>query len=187
MKTKQKTSVFACALIMLVTALGFSSCQKEAISAKSPARGNVNAATASDAAATTSTVIVKIPIVFRGFIPCANDGNGEYGVVSGTGFFDSHITINGNNFIMNFHNHSTAETGIGETTGDIYIARFEENSTTEKGSFTNGQYKTSYLLTASAIGKGSVPNLRYGIRANVILNANGTMTVSTDVEYITCE
>ena len=32
MKTKHKTSMFACALIILFTAFGFSSCQKEAIS-----------------------------------------------------------------------------------------------------------------------------------------------------------
>jgi hypothetical protein len=183
MKTTHKTLMFTCAVIILSAALCFSSCQKEA---KSPLTSNVNAATSSNAAV-TSTVILKIPIVFRGFIPCANGGNGEYGNVTGTGFFDTHLTINGNNFIMKFHNHSTAETGIGETTGDIYVARFEENSTTEKGSFTNGQYKTSYLLNASAIGKGSVPNLRYGARVNVILNANGTMTASINDAYITCE
>jgi hypothetical protein len=183
MKTKHKTSMFACALIILSAALGFSSCQKEA---KSPLMGNVNAATSSNAAATTSTIITKIPIVFVGFFSCANDGNGEYVDETGIGFFDSHVTINGNNFIMNLHWHSTAETGIGEITGDSYVARFVENSTTEQGSFTNGQYKTSFLLIASSIGKGSVPNLRYGIRVNVILNANGTMTVSDDVEYTTC-
>jgi hypothetical protein len=88
---------------------------------------------------------------------------------------------------MKFHNHSTAETGIGETTGDIYVARFEENSTTEKGHLQTGNTKHRNLLNASAIGKGSVPNLRYGARVNVILNANGTMTASIDDAYITCE
>jgi len=184
MKTTHKTSMFACAFIILSAALGFSSCQKEA---KSPTMSNVNAATSSNAAATTYTIITKVPIVFTGFFPCANGGNGENVVESGMGFFDSHVTINGNNFIMNLHWHSTAETGIGEITGDSYVGKFEENSTTEKGSFTNGQYKTSYLLNASAIGKGSVPNLRYGARVNVILNANGTMTASIDDAYITCE
>jgi len=183
MKTTHKTSMFACALIILSAALGFSSCQKEA---KSPLMGNENAATSSNAAATTSTIITKVPIVFSGFFPCANDGNGEIVVETGIGFFDTHLTINGNNFIMNLHWHSTAETGIGEITGDSYVARFVENSTTEQGSFTNGRYKTSFLLIASSIGKGRVPNLRYGIRVNIILNANGTMTVSTDVEYTTC-
>jgi len=184
MKTTHKTSMFACALIILSAALGFSSCQKEA---KSPTMSNVNAATSSNAGATTSTVIVKVPIVFSGFVPCANNGNGEIVDETGIGFFDSHVTINGNNFLMNLHWHSTAETGIGEITGDSYVARFVENSTTEQGSFTNGQYKTSVILIASSLGKGSLPNLRYGIRANVILNANGRMTVSTDVEYMTCE
>ena len=87
---------------------------------------------------------------------------------------------------MNLHWLSTTETGIGQTTGDSFVARFVENSTTEQGSFTNGQYKTSFLLIASSIGKGSVPNLRYGIRVNIILNANSTMTVSTDVQYMRC-
>src|SRR6266487_3061715 len=154
MKTTHKTSMFAYALIILTAALGFSSCQKEA---KSPLMGNENAATSSNAAATTSTIITKVPIVFSGFFPCANDGNGEIVVETGIGFFDTHLTINGNNFIMNLHWHSTAETGIGEITGDSYVARFVENSTTEQGSFTNGQYKTSFLLIASSIGKGSVP------------------------------
>ena len=184
MKTTHKTSMLACTLIILFAALSLSSCQKEA---KSPIMGNVNAGTSSNDSATTSTVIVKVPIVFTGFFPCANGGNGENVTETGMGFFDSHVTINGNNFIMNLHWHSTAETGIGEITGDSYEARFVENSTTQQGSFTNGQYKTSFLLIASSIGKGSVPNLRYGIRVNVILNANGTITVSTDVEYTTCE
>jgi len=184
MKTTHKTSMFACALIILSAALGFSSCQKEA---KSPTMGNENAATSSNAAATTYTVITKVPIVFTGFFPCANGGNGENVVESGMGFFDSHVTINGNNFIMNLHWHSTAETGIGEITGDSYVAHIVENSTTQQGPYTKGQYKTSVILIASSLGKGSLPNLRYGIRANVILNANGTITVSTDVEYMTCE
>ena len=183
MKTIHKTSMIAQAIIILITALGFCSCQKEA---KSPLMGNVNAVTSSNAA-TTSTVIVKVPIVFTGFFPCANGGNGENVTETGMGFFDSHVTINGNNFIMNLHWHSTAETGIGEITGDSYVAHFVENSTTQQGSFTKGQYKTSVILIASSLGKGSLPNLRYGIRANVILNANGTITVSTDVEYMTCE
>jgi hypothetical protein len=184
MKTTHKTSIFVYALFVLSAALGFSSCQKEA---KSPVTSNVNAATSSNAAATTSTDIVKVPIVFSGFFPCANDGNGEIVDEAGVGFFDTHTTINGNNFIMNLHWHSTAETGIGETTGDSYVGKFEENSTTEQGSFTNGQYKTSLILNAQSIGKGSVPNLHYGTRANIILNANGTITVSTEVEYMTCE
>ncbi|HEY1871892.1 MAG TPA: hypothetical protein VGG71_12590 [Chitinophagaceae bacterium] len=189
MKPNHKTSMFVCALIIVSAALCFSSCQKEA---DSPVMDNVNAVTSSNVAAssngaTTSTVIVKVPIVFSGFFPCANGGNGEIVDETGIGFFDSHVTINENRFIMNLHWHSTAETGIGEITGDSYVARFVENSTTEQGSFTNGQYKTSVLLIASSLGVGSVPNLRYGIRANVILNANGTMTVSTDVEYMACE
>jgi hypothetical protein len=69
MKTTHKTSMFACTLIILFAALSLSSCQKEANSAKSPIMGNVNAATSSNAAV-TSTVILKIPIVFRGFISC---------------------------------------------------------------------------------------------------------------------
>src|SRR6476620_9323798 len=104
MKTIHKTSMYACALIILSAALGFSSCQKEA---KSPLMGNVNAAISSNAAATTSTVIVKVPIVFSGLVPCANNGNGEIVDESGIGFFDSHVTINGNNFLMNLHWHST--------------------------------------------------------------------------------
>ena len=96
MKTTRKTSMFACAPIILSAALGFFSCQKEA---KSPLIGNVNAATSSNAAATTSTDIVKVPIVFIGFFSCANDGNGEYVDETGIGFFDTHTTINGNNFI----------------------------------------------------------------------------------------
>jgi hypothetical protein len=187
METKHKTSMFACALIILFTALGFSSCQKEVNSFQKEANSLTGNAATSSNAATTSTIITKIPIVFVGFFPCANDGNGENVVESGIGFFDTHLTINGNNFIMNLHWHSTAETGIGEITGDSYVARFVENSTTEQGSFTNGQYKTSFLLIASSIGKGTVPNLRYGIRVNIILNANGTMTTSTDVESMTCE
>jgi hypothetical protein len=71
--------------------------------------------------------------------------------------------------------------------GDSYVARFVENSTTEQGSFTNGQYKKSEILIASSLGKGGLPNFRYGVHANIILNANGTMTLSTDVAYITCE
>lgn len=173
-------------VIISFIALGFSSCQKEANSLQKETNSLTSDAATSSNAATTSTIITKIPIVFVGFFSCANDGNGENVVESGVGFFDTHLTINGNNFIMNLHWHSTAETGIGEITGDSYVARFVENSTTEQGSFTNGQYKTSFLLIASSIGQGTVPNLRYGIRVNIILNANGTMTVSNDVEYTTC-
>jgi len=50
MKKTHKTSMFACALIILSAALGFSSCQKEA---KSPLMGNENATTLSNAGATT--------------------------------------------------------------------------------------------------------------------------------------
>ena len=57
-----------------------SSCQKEPISLKN------NAAVSPKAAATTSSIITKIPIVFSGFLPCANDGNGEIVVETGMGF-----------------------------------------------------------------------------------------------------
>src|SRR3954470_15008026 len=121
MKTIPKTSMIVYSVIILSAALGFTSCQKEA---KNPATGNENAASSSNAAATTYTVITKVPIVFTGFFPCANGGNGENVVETGMGFFDSHVTINGNRFIMNLHWHSTAETGIGEITGDSYVAHF---------------------------------------------------------------
>src|SRR5262245_22176638 len=56
------------------------------------------------------------------WIPCANNGNGEYAQLNGYVHFNYHTVVNDNHFTLVTHTNPNEVSGIGLTTGDKYVA-----------------------------------------------------------------
>ena len=72
------------------------------------------------AQATTFTINEEIPITGGAFVPCANDGAGEFISFPGTARLIVHFTNNGNRQTNISQLQVQSLTGVGETTGDLY-------------------------------------------------------------------
>jgi hypothetical protein len=145
--------------------------------------GALASVTAAQAGNTTVTVTTT-QVNFTDFVPCANDGAGEYVDFSGIRKDLFRTTVNGNTFSQteqeNFQGH---EIGTGETTGDTYrdVGAAQLTST---GSFTNGQSTETFALHAKYVGGGVV--MTFSLIEHVTTNANGDVTVSFDNLSIVC-
>jgi len=76
-------------------------------------------------AAETTTQILRVPLDFRLFLPCANGGTGEVVHLSGTFMMVYHVTDDGaGGFHLKLLEVQQGVQGVGETTGDHYVSSF---------------------------------------------------------------
>lgn len=125
-----------------------------------------------------TSIIVPLDDTF--FIPCANDGLGEW--VNFTGSF--HIVYhskanNGGGYHVHGHYQPQNAVGVGLTTGNEYrgtgLGRF---------SFTTNGSASSYNVVDNfnLIGKAGAGSLKLQTRINFQVNANGEVTVDYDID-----
>jgi hypothetical protein len=134
----------------------------------------------------TFTSNTKQDINLSVFIPCANGGLGETAVMSGPLHILTTFTI-GNNSISG-KNHFQPQ-GISGT-GDITGAKYQATGITEdefKGSFLNGQFKTTSVNNFRIIGQGTGNNFLVHSVFHLTVNANGTLTSYVDNFTIECK
>jgi hypothetical protein len=140
--------------------------------------------TSPDLRVTAFTASVNIPIEFLVFIPCADGGAGEVVDFAGTLHDLFHVTINGNNFILKFHDQPQGIFGVGESTGDKYKATGVTQEVTRSG--TVG-FTDSFVNNFKIIGPGPANNLLIHENVYVTVNANGTVTSTHDHFSIQCK
>jgi hypothetical protein len=151
-----------------------SGCKKEAILNDSSDQV-IN--TVESNAAITYTTNLKVDNDFSFFVPCANGGAGELVQLSGSLHLVFHTTITGNNFHGKFQGQPQGISGYCQTTGDKYQATGV--STQEfNGSFTNGQFQSTFVNNFSLIGEGPGNNFLSHANLLITINANGTVTAS---------
>jgi hypothetical protein len=129
------------------------------------------------ARAVTFTASSKFEIQFLVFVDCAAGGAGEIVDFSGTLHDLFHVTINGNKFILKFHDQPQGIFGVGETTGDKYKATGVTQETTTSG--TVG-FTDSFVNNFKIIGQGPGNNFLIHENVHVTVNANNTLTAFHD-------
>ena len=123
---------------------------------------------------------------FTLFVPCANGGLGEEVSFSGTLHFLFHITVNGNRVTIKTHFQPQGIKGTGVITGDEFKANGVTQDT-QTGSLNNGSFSYNYINVVKLIGPGPGNNLSVRQTLKVTVNANGTVVVEQETNYVDCD
>ena len=131
-----------------------------------------------------------IPWELRYLIPCANGGAGEFVNFTGTLHVVLHSSIDANG-VEHFKllRHPRQCRGIGETTGDVYLALGGTKWVNAQNppDYLEMDQTASWVNTANFIGKGSGGKFIVHWTRHVTLNANGEMTAWIDNTHIECK
>lgn len=178
---KKNFTPFLWFTIIIIFCVFVAACTKEVNSTHSTA-GSVSAEKAA-----TFTDNEKLPVDYFVIVPCANDGNGEY--VHLTGFIHLHIhtTTNGNHFTVKYDLQPQGVKGVGMVTGTIYQANgiTQEKITGLYGD--NNEYESTDINNFRIIGKGVSNNFLVHTATHLTINANGTITATTDQFSAECK
>ena len=132
------------------------------------------------AAAQTSTTVVKIPVDFNLFIPCA----GEEVRLTGKLHLLIHVTLdNAGGFHSNLRANPQGITGTGLTTGDKYQSTGASNTqfNTKVGN------EETFVFIFNFIGQGNGNKLMVHVTHHVTVNANGIVTAIVDNFRVECK
>src|SRR3712207_4044252 len=126
--------------------------------------------TAAAQAETSNTNVKTRDFVFGDFVPCANNGEGEVVVVTGTLHDIIHFAVNDSHAaidtFVSFHG-----TGVGLTSGDTYRLNDTGHSTVnfQLDGFTDTE---TFVTNHNLIGQGRAPNLRFRQLTHITINNN---------------
>src|ERR1044072_8816143 len=131
------------------------------------------------------TVNQFVPFALVAFVPCANGGAGERGLVEGGLHLQDHITINNNRATIKTHAQPQGASGVGLTTGDIYSAT---GVTQEQDSIpiVNGAFEFTFINNFRIIGQGPNNNFLVHQTIHQTVNANGEVTTFIDNTSVEC-
>lgn len=113
------------------------------------------------------------------FVPCANNGEGEFVVFTGTIHDILHFSVNDNHALIDTFSNYQNFSGVGLTSGDKYrltggghaLLSFDVNDgAPEVDSF--------HLNVSNVIGQGKAPNLILRDTSHFTINANGELTAA---------
>ena len=139
------------------------------------------------ARAVAFTIVDTSPYSAATFVPCANDGAGEFVLLSGTLHSLYHLTLlPSGSILLKVKDSPQKMSGVGLTTGDIY----QGNGVTQDLMFTAAggfPYATTYVNNFLIIGQGPGNNYMVQILAHLTLNADGTTTVDLDKPSVECK
>jgi hypothetical protein len=175
--------------IFAIISVSFLSCQKSINSI--PANpAEIAISSSQSEGATTSTSIIDLdltanPFPFPIIVPCANGGAGEEIIPQGNVRQLSHLTINGNNYLIKFQYTPQGVTAIGQITGDIYQG-VGMSEFTETGSFVNGKATLTSVWMFINVGRAGAPTWKLIPTVHTTINANGTITASVDNLVASC-
>lgn len=132
-------------------------------------------------AAVTTNVMVPIQKVF--FIPCANSGQGELVVFSGTLHVLFLTTLDSSGgALVKVHFQPMGVIATGQTTGDIWHA----TGVTQGITNTHVGAETSFVNNFRLIGPGSTVNFIVHEVMHITVNPDGTVTTSFDHFSASC-
>ena len=138
------------------------------------------------AAATSFTVSTETPVSISGFATCPDGSIGEVVDLSGDMHELFHVTVDDGGAVhVTSHDNPQGIVGVGETTGAKYqgagVTLDHENQGSGGLPFT-----FTYVNNFRVIGQGPGNNFLFHENMDVTINADGTITASTDNARFTC-
>lgn len=184
--TQRTRMIFA---LFALISFGFLSCQKS-IDRIPASEAEIATASSQSQGATTSTNIIDLdltanPFPFPIIVPCANGGAGEEIIPQGNVRQLSHLTINGNNYIVKFQYTPQGVTSTGQITGDIFQG-VGMSEFTETGSFVNGKATLTSVWMFTNVGRAGAPTWKLIPTIHTTINSNGALTASVDNLVASC-
>ena len=132
------------------------------------------------AAAKPVTTDTKYPLRIAAFVPCANNGQGEDILLSGTAHVLLHMSMDesgGTHFVLAFNLQRM--TGVGMVTGDRYQGIDAEITTSHNfDPFVGPPYELTFTHTTRFIGQGPANNLILFTQSHFTVDATGKVTSS---------
>jgi hypothetical protein len=139
------------------------------------------------AQASSSTIVMDVPIEGDFEVPCANGGSGEIVSVAGVLHVVIHTTIdNTGGFHSLLRVNAPNLTGVGQVTGDLYRA-MGPGHITEINSAESLHTEFAFLDIVKLVGPGPDNNLSVRNYMHVVINANGETTVDVISSSADCK
>ena len=143
--------------------------------------------TSTASAQTTST---KVPVTIPVFIPCANDGDGEFVEMTGTLHVLTHISTNANGCVtMKNHFQPMNLSGVGDVSGDKYQGNGGTQSVTQDktscgdGCIIEDRFVNNYRMIGQGPGNNFQVHQVMKVTYNVCTNET---TVVVEQESVEC-
>lgn len=138
------------------------------------------------AKASTFTQNLQIPFFTIAFVPCAQDGAGEFVLLSGDLHDLVHVTTDSTGGThVKLHDNPQGITGVGLTSGDVYhgtgVTQSEQNTAA-----SGFPLELTFVNNFRVIGPGPGNNLLVHENTHVTINANGVVTADVDNVSIEC-
>ena len=120
------------------------------------------------------------------WIPCANDGAGEYVKLDGYVHFTYIMSINNNRFTLITQTNPNEVLGTGLTTGIHYVGT-GGGEEPYLGSMTDGQWSSGGTTKFLFVGAGPGNDLSVTFKAHVVVNANGEISSELQDAKYSCD
>ena len=134
--------------------------------------------------ATQFGFVLKVPIDFTDFLPCALGGAGEEVEVSGKGLLRIQSVIDAAGGIhFTFHFNDAGVSGVGLTSGDKYQATGAAN--THFNNLSPGVFTCNSALNFGIVGRQA--NGLLLAKTHFTVNANGEVTASVESFSFICQ
>ena len=132
-----------------------------------------------------STQNFAFPITVVAFVPCANDGAGEFIQVTGNLHVVTHTVANQSGITVKEHMQPQGITGTGMDSGDKYQGTGVTQNTITS-SDPGADLTFSFVNNFRLIGQGPRNNLLVHQTLHTTVNARGAITASVDNSKVTC-
>ena len=126
------------------------------------------------------------PVTIVAFVPCANDGVGEFIQVTGNLHLLTHTVVNQSGITEKLHFQPQGIAGTGVDSGDKYQATGVTQQITHTSSDPGAVLIFSFVNNFRMIGQGSRNNLLVHQTVHMTTNARGVQTASVDNSSVTC-
>lgn len=138
--------------------------------------------------ATVTMTNVSIPIDLVVFVPCADNGMGEFVDLSGDLHILIHVTIsNSGRVTVKQHTQPQGISGIGQSTGDRYRGTGVTQSTQTFDGIDGFPFQTTLVNNFRIIGQGPGNNFLVHENSHITINANGEVTAEVDNLSVDCK
>jgi hypothetical protein len=126
------------------------------------------------------------PVTIVAFVPCANDGAGEFIQVTGNLHVLTHTIVNQSGITEKLHFQPQGIVGTGADSGDKYQATGVTQQITHTSSDPGAVLIFSFVNNFRMIGQGPRNNLLVHQTVHMTTNARGVQTASVDNSTVTC-
>ncbi len=181
-KQASKFELLSSSFLVLFVMLLFSSCSKNMEEIPGMDNTEVTALKESSPSRMNNSR-VAVPFDETLFVPCANAGAGENVALTGTTHLNYQMTWNDHGFNLIYHTTSHGITGVGLSTGEIFLGSAGVKGSA-KGSWVNNQWKGITTERMRIIGQNTSYIVKY--KYHLIVTPDGKVNVSTSEKTIDC-